>query len=77
MSIFKYAIIGAAVAYGINYITKKRSDGTSILDELTESAPEWMEKAKQQAEQTIDQVAENLKRFNTAKTTTEPQEPFV
>ena len=46
MSILKFALLGAAVAYGITQLTKKREDGTTILDDLTEKAPEWMDKAK-------------------------------
>jgi hypothetical protein len=69
MSILKFAIIGAAVAYGINHITKKRADGTSILDELTEKAPEWVEKGKQYVEQTINQVTDTIKQNNTSATT--------
>lgn len=56
MGILKFAIIGAAVAYGINHITKKRADGTSILDDVLDQAPEWKEKAQQFATQAIDQV---------------------
>lgn len=56
MSIFKFALIGAAVAYGITQITKRREDGTSILDNLTEKAPEWMDKAKQFVSQKMDEV---------------------
>ena len=56
MSILKFALLGAAVAYGITQITKKREDGTSILDDLTEKAPEWMEKAKQFASQKMDEI---------------------
>jgi hypothetical protein len=61
MSILKYAMIGAAVAYGINYVTRKRADGTSIMDELTEKAPEWLEKGKHYAEQTINQITDKIK----------------
>lgn len=56
MGLIKMAIIGAAVAYGINHITKKREDGTSILDDLTNQAPEWMDKAKQYATQAVNDV---------------------
>jgi hypothetical protein len=69
MSILKFALIGAAVAYGINHITKKRADGTSILDELTEKAPEWVEKGKQYAEQAINQVTDTIKQNNASATT--------
>ncbi|MFI5157243.1 MAG: YtxH domain-containing protein [Sphingobacteriales bacterium] len=54
MSILKYAIIGAAVAYGIKHITEVREDGTSILDGLTKDAPEWMDKAKHFANDTLN-----------------------
>jgi len=69
MSVLKFALIGAAVAYGINHITKKRADGTSILDELTEKAPEWVEKGKQYAEQAINQVTDTIRQNNTSATT--------
>ncbi len=61
MNILKFAIIGAAVGYGVYYVTKKREDGTSILEELAEQAPEWFNKGKQYASQTIDQVTDSIK----------------
>lgn len=72
MSLFKFMIAGAAVAYGINHITKKRANGTSIMDDWAENAPEWMEKAKRYTEQTIDQVAENIRQHNAASRHSEP-----
>ena len=46
MGLFKTALIGAAI-YGIaKYITKKDASGRSIVDDIKEKAPEWMEKAK-------------------------------
>jgi len=62
MNIFKMALLGAAVAYGVDYITKKREDGTSILDEFLENPPHWMEDAKQFATQTVNDIKQN---FNT------------
>ena len=59
MGIIKYAIIGAAVAYGINHITKVREDGTTLLDDLTKDAPEWMEKAKQFASQSLEKLKDH------------------
>ena len=56
MGLIKFILVGAAVGYGINYITKKGPDGRSILDELTDDAPEWFEKAKKHAEDTVEQV---------------------
>ncbi|GAB3936620.1 YtxH domain-containing protein [Mucilaginibacter myungsuensis] len=56
MGLLRTALIGAAVAYGINHITKKRENGTSILDDLREQAPGWAEKAKNYAQQTVGDV---------------------
>jgi len=56
MSLLRFIIVGAAVGYGINYITKKGPDGRSIIDDLTENGPEWLEKAKQYAEDAIGKV---------------------
>ena len=61
MNLLKFIVVGAAVGYGINYITKKDENGNSILDELTEEAPEWLEKAKQYAEDAVDLVIKNAK----------------
>ena len=72
MSIIRFALIGAAIAYGINHITKKRADGTSIMDDLADKAPEWMDKGKRQIEETIDQVAGSLKKQNSTNNTVSP-----
>lgn len=60
MSILKYAILGAAVAFGINHLTKKREDGSSLMDDLTERSPEFMGKAKDYAAQAVDQLSSKL-----------------
>jgi hypothetical protein len=52
--------LGAAVGYGIYYLTKEKENGKSILDELLEDAPEYMDRAKKYMELTIDQVAERF-----------------
>ncbi len=46
MGLLKTALIGAAVYGAIKYITKKDETGRSIVDDLKERAPEWMDKAK-------------------------------
>ncbi|CAN5225915.1 hypothetical protein BH09BAC6_BH09BAC6_13650 [soil metagenome] len=56
MGLLKFILVGAAVGYGINYITKKGPDGRSILDDLADDAPEWFEKAKKYTEDTVEQV---------------------
>lgn len=47
MGLFKTALIGAAVYGAIKYLTKKDETGRSIVDDLQDKAPEWMDKAKQ------------------------------
>lgn len=52
MSLLKYVILGAAAVYGYKYVTKKRDiDGKSLVDDLKDQAPEYMEKAKKFGEQ--------------------------
>ena len=47
MGFIKSALIGAAVYAGVQYITKKDIlTGRSILDDLLEKAPEYIDKAK-------------------------------
>jgi len=61
MSLLKFIVVGAAVGYGINYITKKGPDGKSVLDDLTENAPEWLEKTKQFAEDAFEKIIDDIK----------------
>ncbi|MBK0380481.1 YtxH domain-containing protein [Mucilaginibacter segetis] len=60
MGLLRFIVVGAAIGYGINYITKKGPDGRSILDDITEEAPEWFDKAKEFATQTVEQVVEQV-----------------
>jgi hypothetical protein len=59
MRILKFAIVGAAVGYGIHYITKKGPDGRSILDDITEKAPEWFDQAKKFTTETVEQIRQH------------------
>ena len=59
MSLLKYLVFGAAVAAGVNYATKKRENGRSLLDDLSDKAPEWKEKAMQYADQLKGQYAQS------------------
>ena len=56
MSLLRFIVVGAAVGYGINYITKKGADGRSILDDFTDKAPDWFDTAKKFADDAVDQV---------------------
>jgi hypothetical protein len=60
MGLLKFIIVGAAVGYGINYITKKGEGGRSILDDITEKAPDWFDQAKKFAGDTVDQVKQTV-----------------
>jgi hypothetical protein len=53
MGLLKFIIVGAAVGYGINYLTKKGADGRSVLDDITDNAPDWFDRAKKFAEDNI------------------------
>ena len=64
MSLFKNLIIGAAVVAGVNYITKKRPDGRSMVDDIKEKAPEWMNKAKEFGNAQKDRFAGNRDEFS-------------
>jgi len=57
MGLIKLLIVGAAAAAGYNYLTKKRADGTSIVDDIKNKAPEWMEKAKPYVDKFKNQVS--------------------
>jgi hypothetical protein len=61
MGLLRFIAVGAAIGYGINYITKKGPNGRSILDEVTEDAPEWLEKAKSFATEKVEQVVQQAK----------------
>ena len=58
MGLIRFLAFGAAVAVGVNYLTKKRPDGTSVLDDLTAKAPEWMDKAKEFGDKVKDRYSE-------------------
>ncbi|HVW94430.1 MAG TPA: hypothetical protein VHA56_00510 [Mucilaginibacter sp.] len=58
MNLLKFIIVGAAVGYGINYVTKKGANGRSIIEDLADDAPEWFGKAKQLAEDALGKVSQ-------------------
>jgi hypothetical protein len=60
MRILKFMAVGAAVGYGIYYLIREKENGKSVLEELLEDAPEYVDRAKRYVEYTIDQVAERL-----------------
>jgi hypothetical protein len=61
MGLLKFIIVGAAVGYGVNYITKKNENGRSIADDVIEKAPEWFEKASKFAGETFNEVKQTIR----------------
>ncbi|MDO3645249.1 YtxH domain-containing protein [Mucilaginibacter sp. L3T2-6] len=49
MGTIKTFLLGVGTAYAVYYITKKRRDGTSILDDLLDNPSLFMNKAKDYA----------------------------
>jgi len=58
MGLLKFIIVGAAVGYGINYITKKGANGRSILEDITDNAGDWFDDAKKYAEGAVEHVVQ-------------------
>jgi hypothetical protein len=59
MGLLKFIIVGAAVGCGVNYITKKGPDGRSILDDITENAPDF-DQAKKITVEVVEQVKHRM-----------------
>lgn len=60
MRLMKFAIIGAALAVGVTYLLNKK-EGESILDDITDNAPDWIDKAKDFAADAINNLAGKIK----------------
>lgn len=61
MGHFKSFLFGLFTAYGIYYITRKGSDGKSVLDELLADPADFMQKAKDHAvHDTVQAIKEEL-----------------
>lgn len=65
MGVLKYLVFGAAIAAGVNYATRKREDGRSIVDDLSDKAPEWMDKAKEYTDKIKGQYMSSSKEVET------------
>ncbi|MEO6522588.1 MAG: YtxH domain-containing protein [Mucilaginibacter sp.] len=62
MGFIRTLVIGAAVGYGIQYITKKREDGSSILGDIMNDPSDFVNKAQNYATETVERVTETAKR---------------
>ena len=63
MGLLRLAVTGAAVAAAVHYVTKKRPDGGSIVEDLKAKAPDLMNKA----EPYISQIKEQLSKVSGGK----------
>jgi hypothetical protein len=61
MRIIRLAIVGAAIAAGIGYIIKKNEKGESVLDGLTEYAPDLLEKIKELVLRSFNKFVTDIK----------------
>ncbi len=59
MGLLRFILVGAAVGYGINYLTKKRADGRSIIEDFGTEVPEWVDKAKQFVADNLEHMAQH------------------
>jgi len=59
MGTIKAFLLGAGTACAIYYITKKRTDGTSVLDDVLDNPSLFMNRVKDYA---IDQAIETIKK---------------
>lgn len=58
MGILRTALIGAAVYGAFKYLTKKNeSTGRSVLDDLKDQVPEWMDKVNNYKEEVISKMS--------------------
>ncbi|MFC3559223.1 YtxH domain-containing protein [Pedobacter jamesrossensis] len=65
MGLLKTAILGAAVYAAVKYITKKDViTGKSIVDDLSDQAPEWIDKAKAFGQDIKNRAATAEERFS-------------
>lgn len=62
MGTIKTFLLGAGTAYAIYFITRKRPDGKSILDDLLDNPSLFMNRAKNYAiAEVVETVKENVK----------------
>lgn len=64
MKLLKLALAGAAAAFAFKYATKKRiSDGKSLVDDLSEQAPNIADKVKTFGEEIKDRYKSAAENF--------------
>jgi hypothetical protein len=59
MGHFKSFLLGVGVSFGVYYLTKKGTDGRSVLDDILDNPRAFAEKAKDYA---VAEVVETIKK---------------
>ncbi len=60
MNLLKFIIVGAAVGIGVDYMTKKNKNGRSILEDLADNAPDYIEKAKRMGKDVLNEAKRKI-----------------
>jgi len=67
MGFIKTFMLGAAVAYGIQYITKKREDGSSILSDFMDNPPDMVKDMQAYANNAVEDALTAAKQAISSK----------
>ena len=60
MNYFKVFLLGVGTAFTVYYITRKNSEGKTILDDILDNPNELVDKAKEYAMETVDRTVHQL-----------------
>lgn len=56
MNILKFIALGAAVAYGVSYLTKRDANGHSIVDDVLDKAPDLVNNLKKYGQDALEKA---------------------
>ncbi len=56
MNILKFIALGAAVAYGVSYLTKRDANGRSVVDDVLDKAPDLVNKLKEYGRDALEKA---------------------
>lgn len=60
MNILKFIALGAVVAYGVSYLTKRDANGRSIVDDVLDKAPDLANNLKKYGEDALASVKQKV-----------------
>ncbi|MCC8409976.1 YtxH domain-containing protein [Mucilaginibacter sp. UR6-1] len=56
MNILKFIALGAAVAYGVSYLTKRDANGRSVVDDVLDKAPDLIDNLKKYGQDALEKA---------------------